>query len=51
MSHQNGNDVKEKRNSYMREFKLKVSDWYMKNGKNIARTSPMFGVDRQQVRT
>ena len=42
---------KKKRHSYTREFKLKVSDWYMNNGKNIARTAQMFGVDRKQVRT
>ena len=30
---------------------LKVSDWYMNNGRNIARTSQMFGVNRKQVRT
>ena len=36
---------------YTREFKLKVSDWYMDNGKNIARTAQMFRVDRKQVRT
>ena len=42
---------KKKRHSYARESKLKVSDWYMKNGKNIARTAQMFGVDRKQVRT
>ena len=42
---------KSKRHSYAREFKLKVSDWYMNNGKNIARTAQMFGVDRKQVRT
>ena len=41
---------KKKRHSYTREFKLKVSDWYMNNGKNIARTAQMFGVDRKQVR-
>ena len=40
-----------KRNSYAREFKLKVSDWYMNNRRNIARTSQMIGVDRKQVRT
>ena len=42
---------KKKRPSYTREFKLKVSDWYMNNGKNIARIAQMFGVDRKQVRT
>ena len=42
---------KKKRHSYTREFKLKVSDWYMSNGKNIASTAQMFGVDRKQVRT
>ena len=42
---------KKKRNSYTREFKLKVADWFMNNGKNIARTAQMFGVDRKQVRT
>ena len=42
---------KEKRHSYTREFKLKVSDWYMSSGKNIASTAQMFGVDRKQVRT
>ena len=42
---------KKKRHSYTREFKLKVSDWYMNNGKNIPRTAQMFGVDQKQVRT
>ena len=42
---------KKKRHSHTREFKLKISDWYMNNGKNIARTAQMFGVDRKQVRT
>ena len=42
---------KKKRHSYTREFKLKVSDWYMNNGKKIARTAQMFGADRKQVRT
>ena len=42
---------KKKRHSYTREFKLKVSDWYMNNGKNIARTAQMFGIDQKQVRT
>ena len=42
---------KKKHHSYTRECKLKVSDWYMNNGKNIARTAQMFGVDRNQVRT
>ena len=42
---------KKKHHSYTREFKFKVSDWYMNNGKNIARTAQMFGVDRKQVRT
>ena len=41
---------KKKRHSYTREFKLKVSDWYINNGKKIARTAQMFGVDRKQVR-
>ena len=40
-----------KRHSYNCEFKLKVSDWYMNNRKNIARRAQMFGVDRKQVRT
>ena len=39
-----------KRHSYTRKFKLKVSDWYMDNGKNIARAAQIFGVDRKQVR-
>ena len=42
---------KKKRHSYTDEFKLKVSDWYTNNGKNIARTTQMFGVDRKQVIT
>ena len=42
---------KKKRHSYTCEFKLKVSDWCMNNGKNIARTAQMFGVYRKQVRT
>ena len=42
---------KKKRHSYTREFKLKVSDWYMNSGKSIARTAQMSGVDRKQVRT
>ena len=42
---------KKKRHSYTRKFKLKVSDRYMNNGKNIARRAQMFGVDRKQVRT
>ena len=42
---------KKKRHSYTRKFKLKVSDWYINNGKKIARTAQMFGVDRKQVRT
>ena len=42
---------KKKRHSYTHEFKLKVSDCYMNNGKNIASTAQMFGVDRKQVRT
>ena len=42
---------KKKRHSYTREFKLKVSYWYMNNGKNMARTAQMFRVDRKQVRT
>ena len=33
-----------KRRSCTGEFKLKVSDWYMNNGKNIARTAQMFGL-------
>ena len=36
---------KKKRYSYTHGFKLKVSDWYMNNRKNIARTAQMFGVD------
>ena len=43
--------LKKKRHSCPPEFKLKVSNWYMNNGKNIARTAQMFGVDRKQVRT
>ena len=50
-SQQNGEAVKEEHHSYTREFKLKVSDCYMNNGKNIASTAQMFGVDRKQVRT
>ena len=42
---------KKKRHSYTREFKLKVSDWYMNNVENITRTAQMFGVDRKQVKT
>ena len=42
---------KKKRHSCTREFKLKVSDWYMNNGKNIARTAQMVGVDQKQART
>ena len=42
---------KKKRHSYTHEFKLKVSDCYMNNGKNIARTAQMFGIDQKQVRT
>ena len=42
---------KKKRHSYTREFKLKVSDWYMNNVKNITRTAQMFGADRKQVTT
>ena len=42
---------KKKRHSYTHKIKLKASDWYMHNGKNIARTAQMFGVDRKQVRT
>ena len=41
---------KKKRHSYTLEFKLKVSDWYMNNRKNIAKTAQMFGVDRKQAR-
>ena len=52
-SQQNGEAVKEETSfhSYTREFTLKVSGWYMNNGKNIARTAQIFGVDRKQVRT
>ena len=42
---------KKKRHSYTREFKLKVSDWYVNNGKNIEMAAQIFGVDRKQVRT
>ena len=42
---------KKKRHYYTREIKLKVSDWYMNNGKNISRTAQMFGADQKQVRT
>ena len=41
---------KKKRHSYTREFKLKFSDSYMNNGKNIARAAKIFGVDQKQVR-
>ena len=41
---------KKKRHSYIREFKLKVSDWYMNNGKKIARTAQMVGVDMLSIK-
>ena len=50
-SQQNGEAANKGRHSYTREFKLKVSDWYKNNGKKIASTTQMFGVDRKQVRT
>ena len=43
--------LKKKRHSCPPEFKLKVSNWYMNSGKNIARTAQMFRVDRKHVRT
>ena len=42
---------KKKCHYYAREFKMKVSDWYMNNGKNIAMTAQMLEVDRKQVKT
>ena len=38
---------KKKHHFYTQKFKLKVSDWYMNNG----RTAQTFGVDQKQVRT
>ena len=46
-----GKQSKTKRHSHTHEFKLKVSDRYMSNGKNIARAAQRFGDNRKQVRT
>ena len=41
----------QKRQSYIRKFKLSVVSWYFKNGQNVSKTSLEFKVDRKQVRT
>lgn len=39
-----------KRKTFCKEFKLKLINWYFKNGKNINHTVSNFLIDRNQVR-
>ena len=39
-----------KRTSFCKEFKMKVTNWYFWNGKNINQTANKFQIDRKQVR-
>ena len=38
-----------KRRSFCKEFKLKVTNWYFENGKNINQTTSNFQIDWKQV--
>ena len=39
-----------KRRSLCKEFKLRVTNWYFENEKNISQTASNFQIDRKQVR-
>ena len=38
------------RRAYTVKVKLDVVDWYLNNGKNVAKTAREFDVDRKRVR-
>ena len=39
-----------KRRSFCKDFKLKVTNWYSENWKNISQTANKFQINQKQVR-